>query len=310
MLSKNFELGIVELKVMDPTPKGTVMGKLRIDSSWITMYAFLVHAIERELAKASRLTLTQYRIMLALSQAQDHCRAGELSKSIGLKPSTITEAVDQLVVWGFVVRDYDDAEDRRTVRIGLTPEGLSCIEDADKALIALIADIWGPDYGTATRKTIFQQAAESVLASGQARIEKRGIRADTAYLISVLIGYTSAERNAREEGFSLVQYRILLRLVEEGEPMRCNIVAHDLLLKPNMVTTASDSLMKRGMLDRRRGDDRRAVYLSVSKSGIETAARVTDAIVRDRGQRSPRCTVEENEGFLALAREIVGRQAR
>ena len=283
------------------------MKNLRFDSSWITMYVLLVQLMDQELSQKCDLTLTQYRIIFTLTQGPSAQRIGVIAKTIGLKPSSVTEAVNYLVSRGLVSRDYDDSEDRRAARIRLQKAGYNLLEEADKVLVAMILEVWGPEYDTETRRSIFKQAAKSVIAIGQVRIENSTIRADTAYLISVLIGYTSAVEGVRAEGFSLSQYRVMLRLSEVGAPLCCADVSHDLLMKSNAVSVACDGLVERGMIERQRADDRRYVLIRLTKQGKAMVDKITRGIGRDRGQRSPVCTPEENELFLELAANIVDR---
>lgn len=283
------------------------MKALRFDSSWITMYVLIVQMVERELLKNCSLTLTQYRIMFTLTQGQNAQRIGVIAKTIGLKPSSVTEAVNQLIERDLVSRGYGDSEDRRVVQIRLKKTGLSLLGDADKVLVALILDVWGPEYDTVTRRRIFEQSAKSVIFLGQVRVENRTIRADTAYIISVLIGYSSAVDHAHEFGLSLSQYRILLRLSEVGEVLSCADISKDLLMKPNAVSAACDALTKKELIKRERAEDRRYVLLELTKRGKTTASKITNEISQGRAQRSQVSTMEENELFLSLATNIVDR---
>lgn len=285
--------------------EGAIVKELRFNSSWITMYVLLVQLVEQELLKNCSLTLTQYRILFTLTQGQNAQRIGAIAKTIDLKPSSITEAINQMISRNLVSRDYDDSEDRRAVRIRLKKPGLSLLEQADKALVALIVDVWGPQYDTGTRRSIFEQSAKSVISLGQVRVENRMIRADTAYLISVFIGYSSAAKSAREAGLSLSQYRILLCLSEAGESLSCADISRDLLMKSNSVSVACDGLVKKEYIARERAEDRRYVLLELTKSGKASVNRITHEIGQERAHRSPECTKEENELFLALASDIV-----
>jgi DNA-binding MarR family transcriptional regulator len=287
--------------------KGACMKALRFDSSWITMYVLLVQMVERELLKTCSLTLTQYRIMFTLTQGHNAQRIGTIAKIIDLKPSSVTEAVNQLIARDLVSRDYDDAEDRRAVHVRLKKTGVNLLEEADKALVALILDVWGSEYDTETRRRIFEQSAKSVISQGQVRVENRTIRADTAYIISVLIGYSNAVAHAHEFGLSLSQYRILLRLSEIGEVLSCADVSRDLLMKSNAVSVACDVLVEKELIERERAEDRRYVLLELTKLGKTTAGKITREISQGRAQRSQVSTVEENELFLSLASSIVDR---
>lgn len=67
------------------------------------------------------LTVSQGYALLAF-QPKEASRMSELSGNMGLAGSTMTRMVDQLVRKGLVIRETDD-QDRRVVRVGLTPRG-------------------------------------------------------------------------------------------------------------------------------------------------------------------------------------------
>ena len=66
--------------------------------------------------------------------------AAELAYHTGVSRSAMTDILDQLVAQGWVERERSQ-NDRRTVRIGLTPEGWAVGERAVKALIGASADL-------------------------------------------------------------------------------------------------------------------------------------------------------------------------
>jgi DNA-binding MarR family transcriptional regulator len=71
------------------------------------------------------LTMTQVRV-LALLEAEQGLRAGDLAGKLGVLPSTVTRIVDRLVQNRLVRRDVD-ADDRRMVRHFVTSRGIDAL---------------------------------------------------------------------------------------------------------------------------------------------------------------------------------------
>ncbi len=63
-----------------------------------------------------------HRVLMTLAQANQPPSMGELSAELGVPLSTATRAVDWLVAGAFVER-VSDPDDRRTVRVRMTPRG-------------------------------------------------------------------------------------------------------------------------------------------------------------------------------------------
>lgn len=79
-------------------------------------------AIGPQLAEpSSGLTGPQFFILDQLKQ-KDHCTAGELAESMGVKPSAITAMIDRLHKHEYVIRERDE-HDRRIVYLRLSEEG-------------------------------------------------------------------------------------------------------------------------------------------------------------------------------------------
>jgi DNA-binding MarR family transcriptional regulator len=100
------------------------------------------------------------------------CRpVGELAEEMNVRPATVTGLTDRLVRQELIERQ-DDPEDRRIVRVALTPEGrrvLGEIETASRAYLQVIFDRLGPDD---VEKLIdlferFSDAAEKVQREGE-----------------------------------------------------------------------------------------------------------------------------------------------
>jgi len=71
--------------------------------------------------EALALTLAQMRCLRVLAH-EENCTMRDLSRHLGVRPSTATELVDALVRGGFVQRN-PDPQDRRAVRLSLAAKG-------------------------------------------------------------------------------------------------------------------------------------------------------------------------------------------
>jgi DNA-binding MarR family transcriptional regulator len=76
-------------------------------------------------------TMTQLRVMHLIRQKIDPS-TGELALSLHIRPATLTGLADRLEQKGLIKR-WADKNDRRVVRIGLTPEGEQLLDEAAAA---------------------------------------------------------------------------------------------------------------------------------------------------------------------------------
>ncbi len=79
------------------------------------------------------------RARLLLGLKAGACRAGQLAQQSKISPSTITEIVEDLVNDGLVRRE-DDPDDRRAVRVALTPEGRRHLQRFEHAAAIALGD--------------------------------------------------------------------------------------------------------------------------------------------------------------------------
>jgi DNA-binding MarR family transcriptional regulator len=73
-------------------------------------------------------TMTQLRVMHLIRQKCDPS-TGELALDLHIRPATLTGLADRLEQKG-LIRRWADTNDRRVVRIGITPEGDQLLDDA------------------------------------------------------------------------------------------------------------------------------------------------------------------------------------
>ncbi|MFN7054647.1 MarR family winged helix-turn-helix transcriptional regulator [Hyphomonas sp.] len=111
----------------EPAPGGA-------DEALISLRRILkaVEAQGRTLARATGLTPSQTLVLNELA-VRGSIQPGELARSAGLKQATISILLDRLQERGLVVRTRGD-EDRRTVRVQITPEGRHVLAGAPDLL--------------------------------------------------------------------------------------------------------------------------------------------------------------------------------
>lgn len=86
--------------------------------------------IDRDLKTAHNLSLSEYEILVRLSEAPDHSiRMAELADQVALSRSRVTHTAGRLEAAGFLRRD-PCAEDGRGVQAVLTDHGMEVLEAA------------------------------------------------------------------------------------------------------------------------------------------------------------------------------------
>jgi len=96
--------------------------------------------------------------LLARLEARGPCSVADLLKAFGLRPSTLTNALDRLERRDFLVRDAHPT-DRRTFRLALTPSG----HDAARSVIGLVDVLENELAGRVTPSQI--EAFHAVIAA-------------------------------------------------------------------------------------------------------------------------------------------------
>lgn len=96
--------------------------------SFLDSHMLLMTRLDRELRAESTLGLTEYTILVRLSESDDHTlRMATLAADTGVSRSRLTHIVARLEDRGIVEREKT-AEDRRGVRCKLTDDGFRLLE--------------------------------------------------------------------------------------------------------------------------------------------------------------------------------------
>lgn len=103
-------------------------------------YETTVRKLGSDLLSQSELGVTrsQYYILYLLSK-QGFFTVSDLAEKLEVKPSAVTVMIDRLCKINLVKRDRDD-NDRRIVKIGITPEGNQFLERAKQKRNAVLKD--------------------------------------------------------------------------------------------------------------------------------------------------------------------------
>jgi DNA-binding MarR family transcriptional regulator len=95
--------------------------------SFLDAHQLLMTRLDRELRQGSSLGLTEYTILVRLSESEDRTlRMATLAADTGVSRSRLTHIVARLESRGIVERQKSD-DDRRGVRCRLTDEGFSLL---------------------------------------------------------------------------------------------------------------------------------------------------------------------------------------
>ena len=92
--------------------------------------AWLAKQVELGLATVD-LSLSQYRILGVL--AEGSAMSSSLAERLAVRPPSVTAVIDGLVSRGLVARAHSE-DDRRRIALGLTADGQSLLEAADRAV--------------------------------------------------------------------------------------------------------------------------------------------------------------------------------
>lgn len=112
--------------------------------SWLDLHARLAARLNRELQAESGLSLSDYEILVALTDAdvpQQSLRMFELGERLHWEKSRVSKQVSRMAARGLVAR-RECADDRRGAFVDLTDRGREAIEAAAPAHVELVRDIF------------------------------------------------------------------------------------------------------------------------------------------------------------------------
>lgn len=139
----------------------------RVWRAYLVGTTLLMERLDRELGDAFGLSLSEYEILVRLSEApQDRMRMAVLASSLSHSRSRLTHTVKRMEHRGLVARS-SCADDGRGVEATLTTEGRSLLVDAAplhvRGVRRLLVDLVGPaDFAAVGRA--FEQVSDALVA--------------------------------------------------------------------------------------------------------------------------------------------------
>jgi DNA-binding MarR family transcriptional regulator len=115
--------------------------------TWIDVNAKLAARLNRELQASDNLSLSDYHVLVALTDVSDHTlRMYELGEIVGWEKSRLSKQISRMVARGLVERT-ECPEDRRGADVALTESGLAAIRSAAPGHVDLVRELFFADLG-------------------------------------------------------------------------------------------------------------------------------------------------------------------
>ena len=248
--------------------------------NWITVTILLAKRAGYIVTERAGISLSQYRLLLRLLAANNANgqTAKALSEELGLSPSSVTSALNDLESLGAAQR-REDGRDRRVVRVSITDSGADLIAKVDPALCQLAHEFWSvyDDNELAMTK---RDSASTVLERRLGYMKIDGISVENAYIDSSLVTLASLNAHMRRANISLNEYRVLHLLSRYEQGLRVKDLSRRLLLRSNEVCVAASKLEEHDRLERvKLPSDRRATCFTITARGTEKLGKMTPAII-------------------------------
>lgn len=247
--------------------------------NWITVTILLARQAGELVTEYAGISLTQYRLLLRLLATDGGTHTAKaLSEALGLSPSSVTSALNDLEALGAIERS-EDASDRRVVHVSITPAGSELIASVDPVLCQLAHEFWSV-YNENELAMTKRDSASTVLERRLDYMKIDGISVEHAYIDSSLVTLSSLTTHMRRANISLNEYRILHLLSRNSQGMRVKELSRQLLLRSNEVCVATSKLVSHGRLERLKLlHDRRATCFKITELGVSKLEKMTPAII-------------------------------
>ena len=111
---------------------------------WIAISTALPAALNRQLQDGSGLSLSDYDVLVALSEiTRGRLRVGDLATSLGWERSRVSHHVTRMQKRGLVAREECE-DDGRGAWVALSGSGRQAMRDQGKSLLRITPTRWGP----------------------------------------------------------------------------------------------------------------------------------------------------------------------
>lgn len=249
---------------------------LSLDSSYFIVFEMAHGALKDGLAAASPLSITAYRILAKLLQADHPVNQGEFGQLLRLKANVVTQSMDSLTHHGFALRTAG-AQDARTRFIAATDAGRAHVAEVNQSLITALYAAFpteNPMYRTILEAAIVAGSAIEPPLNPESAPAFPATRALTAL---ELMRQTMADTLKTACGASFTECRIIQRAAELGRPVRVGSLAEQLAMASINVTRSVERLRQRGWVRKLRSpQDRKAVYFELTDEGRYQAMVVSE----------------------------------
>lgn len=269
---------------MSPTASAYDEEDLKLDSTFFVAFDLTHRALKSGLARASALSVTQYRILVKLLAAgRDGLPQSDLGRLLDLKPNVVTQAMNALVAAGYAER-RPTAGDARVRTACIADAGADHVAQVNECIVERLYALF-PTQDVAYRGILEASIAagadlEAPLSGGPSERY-----AASRALVSLELLKRAMEESLRSTcGASLNECRVLQRLGEVDEPLRIGDIAGQLQMTAVAVARATDRLAERGRIVRLASPlDRKAVFVAATDQGKREQriiARTVDLLAR------------------------------
>lgn len=266
---------------------------MRENDAWLTTVVEINRRIRATLEAASRLTVSQYRILLEIAANESSLSCGALATMLFLTPSAITAAVDRLSEQGLVSRTGVQAN-RRVVLVDITERGLALLRATDAQLGKMLQSTVWCDLTTEQLEVLVRSTALSTQSLvGHSRVHGN-VAVEPCYITCAIVQLKSYEGIVAKTGLSLNEFRVGVASLDREGPVRSIDVARELILDRNAASRAIIALGKKGVVQTEPcPTDSRTSMLSPTPAGEEL---LRAALVPLEAFDRQFCQVEEHVG--------------
>lgn len=258
---------------------------LKLDSTFFVAFDMTHRALKSGLAAASKLNITQYRMLVKLLATRPNgLTQTDLGVLLNLKPNVVTQSMNALAATGFAERVREPGDDGRVRIAHITSLGEHHVAQVNASIVERLYALFP------TENAVHRSILEASIAAGASIEAPLSGDVSTRYAASRALVSLELVKRAIEEalrttcGASLNECRVLQRLGEVDEPLRVGDLACQLQMSAVAVARATDRLVEREWVVRLASPlDRKAVFVSATPSGKREQriiARTVDLLAR------------------------------
>lgn len=246
----------------------------KVCTYWITALSVLFSNLEHIAKTDGNINLTQSLVLLTISICKNPMKIGDVGRILDLKANTTTAALNNLEGLGLVKRERSD-RDRRETFVSPTKAGKTLSHDVEQKFIDYIDKFiaeYLPDERSHFIDIIMEHATLSPLLD---TCEDKS--SSTVIIFFMRRMYLEFSYYLRRIGVNLVEARILLFCNFSEGTETLSEIGSTLFLHQNMLSTAVNSLAKKGLIDKKVSEqDSRASHITLTTAGKELVRKIAD----------------------------------